>query len=148
MEQKFLDVMNDEGPVTIVTVNANPAGVVNTWMSYVKIDEDNNCLYIPAAGMHSIEEDFADDNTVLLTMGSKKVEGTAGPGAGFHVSGTGEFLSEGSEFTAMKERFPWIRKILKVNVDQITQKIQFGPVVSHFAVSRVLIKVKLCFLFK
>ena len=72
MNQKFLDVMKDEGPVTIVTINANPASVVNTWMSYVKVDEDNNRLYLPAAGMHSIENDFAQDNHVLLTMGSKK----------------------------------------------------------------------------
>ena len=94
MNQKFLDVMKDEGPVTIVTINANPASVVNTWMSYVKVDEDNNRLYLPAAGMHSIENDFVQDNYVLLTMGSKKVEGTAGSGAGFHVKGTGKFLAE------------------------------------------------------
>ena len=123
MNQKFLDVMNDEGPVTIVTINANPASVVNTWMSYVKVDEENNRLYLPAAGMHSIENDFANDNHVLLTMGSKKVEGTAGPGAGFHVKGTGKFLAEGSEFTEMKERFPWLREVLQVNIDQIEQKI-------------------------
>ena len=83
MNQKFLDVMNDEGPVTIVTINANPASVVNTWMSYVKVDEANNCLYIPAAGMHSIENDFAQDNHVLLTMGSnygfKKSRGYSWP---------------------------------------------------------------------
>ena len=64
--------MNDEGPVTIVTINANPASVVNMWMSYVKVDYANKCLYIPAVGMHSIENDFAQDNHVLLTMGSKK----------------------------------------------------------------------------
>ena len=123
MNQKFLDVMNDEGPVTIVTINANPASVVNTWMSYVKVDKANNCLYIPAAGMHSIENDFAQDNHVLLTMGSKKVEGTAGPGAGFHVKGTGKFLAEGPEFSEMQARFPWLREVLQVNIDQIEQKI-------------------------
>ena len=123
MNQKFLDVMSDEGPVTIVTINANPASVVNTWMSYVKIDEKNNLLYIPAAGMHSIENDFAKDNHVLLTMGSKKVEGTAGPGAGFHVRGTGQFLAEGPEFDEMKKRFPWMREVLQVKIAQIEQKI-------------------------
>ena len=123
MNQKFLDVMNDEGPVTIVTINANPASVVNTWMSYVKVDEENNRLYLPAAGMHSIENDFANDNHVLLTMGSKKVEGTAGPGAGFHVKGTGKFWAEGPEFAEMKSRFPWLREVLQVNIDQIEQKI-------------------------
>lgn len=35
MDQKFLDVMKHEGPATIVTINAQPAHVVNTWMSYV-----------------------------------------------------------------------------------------------------------------
>ena len=123
MNQKFLDVMKDEGPVTIVTINANPASVVNTWISYVKVNEDNNRLYLPAAGMHSIENDFVQDNHVLLTMGSKKVEGTAGPGAGFHVKGTGQFLAEGPEFAEMKARFPWLREVLQVNIDQIEQKI-------------------------
>ena len=72
MNQKFLDFMNQEGPVTIVTTNANPASVVNTWMSYIKSDKEKNCLYIPAAGMHSIENDFANDNHVLLARGSKR----------------------------------------------------------------------------
>lgn len=123
MNQKFLEAMKDEGPVTIVTINAYPANVVNTWMSYVEIDEKNNCLYIPAAGMHSIENDFVKDNTVLLTVGSKKVEGTAGLGAGFHVSGEGEFLNQGQVFYEMKTRFPWIRKVLKVKIRKIEQKI-------------------------
>ena len=48
MNQKFLDVMNDKGPVTIVTINAKPASVVNSWMSYVKIDRKKYRLYIPA----------------------------------------------------------------------------------------------------
>ena len=115
--------MNYEGPVTIVTINANPASVVNTWMSYIKSDKEKNCLYIPAAGMHSIENDFANDNHVLLARGSKKVEGIAGPGAGFHVKGTGKFLAEGPEFAEMKARFPWLREVLQVNIDQIEQKI-------------------------
>ncbi|MCX8722211.1 MULTISPECIES: pyridoxamine 5'-phosphate oxidase family protein [Lactobacillus] len=123
MEQKFLELMKHEGPVTIVTINAHPASVVNTWMSYIKVDEKNNCLYIPAAGMHSIEKDFAKDRTVLLTVGSKKVEGTAGPGAGFHITGTGEFLGKGAEFYEMKAHFPWIRKVLKVKIIKMEQKI-------------------------
>ncbi|BAQ57663.1 hypothetical protein [Lactobacillus acetotolerans] len=123
MNQKFLDVMAHEGPVTIVTINAHPASVVNTWMSYVKVDQKNNALYIPAAGMHSIENDFKQDNTVLLTVGSKEVEGTEGPGAGFHITGKGSFLNDGPEYIEMKKKFPWIREVLKVNIDKIDQKI-------------------------
>lgn len=123
MNPKFLEVMQHEGPVTIVTINAKPASVVNTWGSYVNINEAGNYLLIPAAGMRSIEHDFATDNTVVLTMGSKAVEGTVGPGAGFHVHGTGEFIEAGAEFDAMQAKFPWIRKVLKVNIKEIQQKI-------------------------
>ncbi|MFC6169153.1 pyridoxamine 5'-phosphate oxidase family protein [Loigolactobacillus jiayinensis] len=123
MEQKFLEVMQHEGPVTIITVNAQPASVVNTWASYVDINEASNYLLIPAAGMHSIEHDFSTDNTVVLTMGSKAVEGTVGPGAGFHIHGTGEFIKAGAEFDAMHAKFPWLREVLKVTIGEIQQKI-------------------------
>lgn len=123
MDQKFLEVMQHEGPATIVTINGNPASVVNTWMSYIGINEAENYLLIPAAGMHSIEADFEKDTTVTLTMGSKEVQGTVGPGAGFHVHGHGTFLESGADFDQMKTKFPWIRKVLKVDVEDIQQKI-------------------------
>ncbi|ETA74615.1 FMN-binding protein [Ligilactobacillus equi DPC 6820] len=119
----FLQVMENEGPVTIITVNAQPASVVNTWMSYIKLDLANDNLYIPAAGMHSIEHDFEGDSTLTLTVGSKKVIGTEGPGAGFHIYGQGSFLENGAIFEEMKAKFPWIRKVLKVKVTDIQQKI-------------------------
>ncbi|KRK72921.1 pyridoxamine 5'-phosphate oxidase family protein [Lacticaseibacillus nasuensis] len=121
MNEKFLEVLKHEGPVTIITVNAHPAHVVNTWMSY--IDVVGNTLTIPAAGMHSIEADFPTDNHVTLTFGSKAVEGTVGPGAGFHVHGTGRFVDSGVEFEAKKARFPWVTRLLIVNIDDIQQKI-------------------------
>ncbi|MCH4170248.1 MAG: hypothetical protein LKF36_03370 [Lactobacillus sp.] len=121
MDQKFIDVMNHEGAATIVTINAQPAHVVDTWNSYVKVTEDK--LYIPAAGMTSIEADFKTDNHVIVSVGSKAVEGTQGPGAGFHVHGTGSFLPEGSEFDEMKAKFPWITRVLVIAIDQIEQRI-------------------------
>lgn len=123
MDAKFLDVMAHEGATTIITINAQPASVVNTWNSYITINADDNYLLIPAAGMRSIEHDFETDNTVTLTMGSKEVEGTVGPGAGFHVHGHGEFLASGAEFDAKKAQFPWVREVLKVTIDDIQQKI-------------------------
>lgn len=121
--EKFLEVMQHEGPVTIVTINAQPASVVNTWMSYVKLDLDHDLIYIPAAGMHSIEEDFKTDATVTLTVGTKEVLGTEGPGAGVHLFGQGSFIEAGPIFDEMKVKFPWIRKVLQVKVDKIEQKI-------------------------
>ena len=121
MNQKFLDVLSHEGPVTIVTINGNPAHVVNTWASYITVKD--NQLLIPAAGMHSIENNFPTDKHVLLTFGSKEVEGTVGPGAGSHVLGTGKFVSEGTAFDTKKAEFPWLTRMLIVTIDDIQQKI-------------------------
>ncbi|KRL41589.1 hypothetical protein [Lacticaseibacillus manihotivorans] len=121
MNAKFLEVLQHEGPVTIITINANPAHVVNTWMSYITLKDQQ--LLIPAAGMHSIEADFPTDNHVLLTFGSKEVEGTVGPGAGFHVAGRGHFVESGADFDAKKAQFPWLTRMLVVEIDDIQQKI-------------------------
>lgn len=121
MNKTFLEVLKHEGPVTIITVNAHPAHVVNTWMSYITLKGDR--LIIPAAGMHSIEADFPTDNHVTLTFGSKEVEGTVGPGAGFHVHGTGEFADSGPDFDAKKAQFPWVTRVLIVTIEDVQQKI-------------------------
>ena len=121
MNETFLEVLKHEGPVTIVTINGQPAHAVNTWMSYVTLKEDE--LIIPAAGMHSLEGDFAEDPHVLLTFGSKEVEGTVGPGAGFHVRGTGRLVSQGPEFAAKQAQFPWLTRVLIVHIDEVQQKI-------------------------
>ena len=123
MDEKFLEVMQHEGPATIVTINGNPASVVNTWMSYIEVDPERKTLLIPAAGMHSIEGDFAKDNTVTITVGTKEVEGTEGPGAGFHVYGKGRFIDDGEDFERMKSKFEWIRKVLVIDVTDMAQKI-------------------------
>lgn len=123
MNKKFLEVMQHEGPVTIVSPYIYPASIVNTWMSYVQIDQEHDILYIPAAGMNSIESDFKTDNRLIIVVGSKEVEGTMGPGAGFHIHGRGEFISDGYIMNQIKNKFPWIRKVLKVSIEQVEQKI-------------------------
>ena len=121
MNEKFEEVLKHEGVVTIVTINATPASIVNTWMSYLTVKD--GYLLAPAAGMRSIEHDFETDNTVTLTLGTKEVEGTQGPGAGFHIHGKGSFIEDGAEFDAMKAKFPWVRKVLKVEIGDVEQKI-------------------------
>lgn len=123
LDQKLLDVLNHEGAVAIISSSAEAPGyhVVNTWNSYVQVDGDT--LYIPAAGMHSVEGDMAHSDQVLLTMGSKEVEGTVGPGAGFHVTGRAEFLTSGSKFDQMKAAFPFLTRVLVVTVEKVDQKI-------------------------
>lgn len=123
MDKKFLEVLQHEGPVTMITLKAQPVNVVSTWMSYLKVDPENELLYAPAAGMRSIENDFQTDQTLLLTFGSKEVEGTVGPGAGFYATGQGSFLASGPIYAEFKQKFPWVRKVLQVKITKIEQKI-------------------------
>ena len=92
MDQKFLAVIKDQTPATIVTVNAHPAHVVNTWSHYMQLVDDQ-ILLIPSAGMHSIENDFPSDNHLTIAVGSYQVAGTTGTGCGFHIHGTGKFVA-------------------------------------------------------
>lgn len=121
--EKFLEVLQHEGAVAIVTLAATPTAVTNTWMSYLTLDKANDKIYLPAMGMHSVEKVLAEDNRLVLTMGSKEVQGTVGPGAGFHVTGTGKFLDDGPFFDKMKANFPWVTRVLEVSVTDISQKI-------------------------
>lgn len=123
MNETFLEVMRHEGAVTIISSSENAPGfhAVNTWNSYVQISGDK--LYIPAAGMHSVQQDIEKNNQVMLTVGSKEVIGTIGPGAGFHLHGTAEFITEGPIFNEMKEKFPFLSRVLKITVTEIDQKI-------------------------
>ncbi|MBO0431919.1 pyridoxamine 5'-phosphate oxidase family protein [Enterococcus sp. DIV0660C] len=123
MNETFLEVMKHEGVVTIISSSKETPGfhAVNTWNSYVQISDDE--LYIPAAGMHSVQQDIEKNNHVTLTVGSKEVIGTVGHGAGFHLHGTANFITEGPIFDEMKEKFPFLSRVLQITVTDIEQKI-------------------------
>ncbi|MCG0731859.1 FMN-binding protein [Lactiplantibacillus plantarum] len=122
MDPKFIEVIKDTTPATIVTVNAAPAHVVNTWSHYMQLIDDHTLL-IPSAGMHSIEVDFVTDNHITIAVGSYKVPGTTGTGCGFHIHGTGKFETGGVYFNQMHTKFDWIRATLVVTIDDVEQKI-------------------------
>lgn len=121
LNKTFLDVLDHEGVVTIISDGGDGFHVVNTWNSYMQVDDDT--LYIPAAGMHSVEADVAKNPELYLTAGSREVEGTVGPGTGFHVKGLAKFLTEGSKFDEMKEKFPFLSRVLQIDVTSVEQKI-------------------------
>lgn len=58
--------------------------MVNTWNSYIKINDDNKIL-IPAGMMNTTEKNIRQNNQVQLTLGSKEVQGINEPGTGFLV---------------------------------------------------------------
>lgn len=46
-----------------------------------------------------------------------------GHGAGFHLHGTADFITEGPIFDEMKEKFPFLSRVLQITVTDIEQKI-------------------------
>lgn len=120
--EKMQEVLKHEGVVAIVTQGAGGAHVVNTWNSYLKISEDERLL-IPAGGMNTTEANIKQNNKVLMTLGSREVQGLHSKGTGFLISGTAAFLRQGAEFDETKQKFPWARAVLEIKPEQITQTL-------------------------
>ena len=96
--------------------------MVNTWNSYLRISSDKR-LFIPAGYMHKTEANIDHNPDVLITLGSSKVEGLhgAGAGAGFLIKGKARFVTSGPDFDFMKETFSWLRATLAVTIESATQ---------------------------
>lgn len=119
---EFLDVLRHEGVAAIATYGTEPH-LVNTWNSYIQV-AGNRDLLIPAGGMQKTEKNISENNRVLLTVGTREVNGKRGqPGTGFLIAGTAEFLTAGQDFEPVKAKFPWARAALKVTVSSVTQTL-------------------------
>lgn len=72
--------------------------------------------------MTSTEEDLSVNDQLILTLAARQVEGFNNyQGTGFRINGKGEFLTEGPYFDEMKEKYPFIRKVLQVSVSDLKQ---------------------------
>ncbi|MBB6218628.1 hypothetical protein HNQ80_004802 [Anaerosolibacter carboniphilus] len=122
LNEKLLEVISHEGVVTIVSWNNNEPHVANTWNSYVNVTSDDRIL-IPAGGMQRTQKNVDQNNHVKIALGSKEVMGFQYPGAGFVIEGTAKFVESGSDFDMMKEKFPWLTRVLEITVSSAKQKI-------------------------
>lgn len=120
--EKFMEVIKYEGAVSIVTWSNLGVNVSNTWNSYLRVPRDGRLL-IPAAGMKKTERNVELNKEVKVTLGTKEVQGLWGPGAGFLLEGEAEFIYEGDEFELMKATFPFMSRVLAINVNKITQTV-------------------------
>lgn len=118
--EKLLEVLKQDGVVAIATLGQDGPHMVNTWNSYIKISPDGR-LFIPAGYMHQTEANIAFNSNVLITLGSSKVTGNHGPGAGFLIKGKAAFITSGTDFDFMKSKFEWLRATLAVTIDSVTQ---------------------------
>lgn len=121
-DERFMTVVSKEGVVSIVSCSDNEAHVVNTWNSYLAFPSKDRLL-IPVYGMRKTQKKVDINNNVLLTLGTKEIEGKMGPGTGYLVKGTARFMNSGSEFDMMKEKFPWANRVLEVGVSSVKQTI-------------------------
>ena len=122
LTEKFFEVLNHEGVVSIVTCSNNEAHVCNTWNSYLII-EDGNKILIPAAAMIKTEANINSNPKVKLTLGSREVMGYKYMGTGFLLEGTAKFLREGDSFKMMKEKYPFLTRVLEVTVNSCKQTL-------------------------
>jgi predicted pyridoxine 5'-phosphate oxidase superfamily flavin-nucleotide-binding protein len=120
IDEKLLEIMKKDGVVAIATLGEDGPHLVNTWNSYLRISEDGR-LFIPAGYMHKTEANIAYNPDVLITLGSSKVKGLHGPGAGFLIKGKAEFIKSGPDFDFMKAKFSWLRATLAVTIESATQ---------------------------
>ncbi|MEI6077798.1 MAG: pyridoxamine 5'-phosphate oxidase family protein [Verrucomicrobiota bacterium] len=118
--EKLQKIMQKDGVVAIATLGADGPHLVNTWNSYLKISPEGRLL-IPAGYMHKTEANINHNPDVLITLGSSKVEGLHGLGAGFLIKGKALFVMSGPDFDFMKDKFAWLRATLAVTIETVTQ---------------------------
>ncbi|WP_224956371.1 pyridoxamine 5'-phosphate oxidase family protein [Geomonas subterranea] len=113
--EKMKEVMAHEGVVAIVTQGIEGPHMVNTWNSYLRISADGKLL-VPVGYMHVTENNLAQNPRVLITLGTREVEGSHGPGTGFFVEGTGTIVHSGPTFDSTKAAFPWARAVMEIKI--------------------------------
>ncbi|MBW7897355.1 FMN-binding protein [Candidatus Brocadiaceae bacterium B188] len=123
---KLMEILKIEpdGVVAIATLGKEGQHLVNTWNGYIAISSDER-LFIPVGHMHKTEANIAHNPHILITLGSRKVEGMhgSGSGTGFLIRGKATFIKSGTDFDSMRKRFGWLRAILAVTIDSATQTL-------------------------
>lgn len=119
---KMLEILKYEGVVAIATMGGDGPHMVNTWNSYIVVTQDGHLL-LPVGGMIRTEANVGKNNNILLTLGSREVEGFHGPGAGFLIKGTAVFIKSGEQFDIVKKRFSWARAAMEIAILSATQTL-------------------------
>jgi len=118
--EKMLEILKTDGVVAIATLGKDGPHMVNTWNSYIRVSPEGRLL-IPAGYMHKTEENIKHNPEVLITLGSSKVQGLHGIGAGFLIKGKAEFVTSGPDYDTLKSKFSWLRATLAITIDSATQ---------------------------
>ncbi|MFV0466127.1 MAG: pyridoxamine 5'-phosphate oxidase family protein [Lachnospiraceae bacterium] len=118
----FKEVLKHNGVVSVTSWSKGNVHVANTWNSYLQLHGEDEIL-IPAAWFNITEKNVMSNNQVIMTFGSPDVQGKMYMGTGFVVEGPASFLREGEVFDEMKEKFPFLTKVLVIKAEKIKQTI-------------------------
>ena len=123
LTEKFHDVLKNEGVVAIVSWGMDEPHVICSWNSYLVVTSDERIL-IPAALMHKTEKNVIHNSKIKLALGSRNVTGYKDyKGTGFVIEGDAKFLTAGPDYNMMKEKYPFLTRVLEISVKSATQKI-------------------------
>lgn len=123
LPEKFREVLQHEGVVSVVSWGEGEPHVVNTWNSYLVVTEDERIL-IPVFGFRKTEGNVKVNNRVKITLGSREVKGYKDyQGTGFLINGTAEFTKSGPEFEWMKEQYQFPNRVMIITVESAKQTI-------------------------
>ena len=118
---KFLEVLKYEGVVSVVTWTHEGPHITNAWNSYLRFNDENE-IFIPAAGFTHAESDLETYDHVLLTAGARQVMGHNNyQGTGFRVHGEAWFEDKGPNFELMHDAYPFIREVLIIKPEEFKQ---------------------------
>ena len=116
LSEKFREVIQKEGVVSLVSWASGEPHIVNTWNSYLVVTEDERIL-IPAYAMRKTERNLKENSKIKMALGSKEVLGFKDyQGTGFIVEGTGKLIESGLEFDTMKTKFSFLTRVLEITV--------------------------------
>lgn len=123
LTQKFHEILQHEGLVTLVSWGEGEPHIVNEWNSYLAVTEDERIL-IPAGIMRKTEENVKLNPRIKMALGSKNVVGFNDyQGTAFVVEGTARFLYTGAEFDQLKSKFSYVTRVLEITVTSAKQML-------------------------
>jgi hypothetical protein len=118
----FLTVIGMDGLVSLVIMVNNEPYVAMAWNSDIVTTHDGRFL-IPITTVEDSADLILHSNVVLLTVGSKEVDGRNGVGCGFLIKGRANSLSTGAEWDMMTARFSVSICVLEVVITSIKQTL-------------------------
>ncbi len=123
LTEKFFEVLQKEGVVSIVSWGQDEPHIVNTWNSYIVVNPEGELL-IPAYAMRRTEKNITVNSKVKLALGSKEVMGYNDyQGSGLVIEGNARFIDCGSEYEMMKEKFSFLTRVLVVAPSSVKQML-------------------------